>query len=112
MYVYYDPTCAEYAAPGHPEAPFRVLRTAEFLTEKHPDWFPAPGTTGPLPLADDAALLRAHTPAHLARLRAPDGPMFDPDTAALPGMDGYAAGPPGPPWGWPRWRWRGKKRFR
>ena len=90
MHIYYDPTCAEYAAPGHPDAPFRVLKTVELLREKHPAWFPATGTDGALPPADDAALLRAHTPAHLARLRAPEGPMFDPDTAALPGMDGHA----------------------
>ena len=89
MFLLHDPTCAEYAAPGHPEAPFRILRTAELLREKHPGWLPA--TPAPARLADDAALLRAHTAAHLARLRGqPEGGMFDPDTAALPGMDAHA----------------------
>ncbi len=87
MHVFHDPACAEYAAPGHPDAPFRVLRTAELLREKHPGWL----SVSPAQPADDEALLRAHTPAHLARLRSqPEGGMFDPDTAALPGMDAHA----------------------
>ena len=105
------PTCAEYAAPGHPEAPFRVLKTAELLTARHPDWFPPSGKTVPLPPADDAALLRAHTPAHLARLHAPEGPMFDPDTAALPGMDGHARRAAGAAMGIAALALEGKKAF-
>ena len=86
MYVLYDPTCADYAAPGHPDAPFRVLRTAELLREKHPDWL----SEGPVTQADDAAILRAHTPAHLARLHEQTEGMFDPDTAVLPGIEMHA----------------------
>ncbi len=90
MFIHYDPRCAKYAAPGHPDAPFRVLRTAELLREKHPGWFPSAGTTEQVSPADDAALLLAHTPAHLARLRGQEEGMFDADTAALPGMDAHA----------------------
>ena len=82
------PSCAEYAVPGHPDAPFRVLRTAELLREKHPEWLADGGE--PVAPAADAALLLAHTPAHLARLRDTEDGMFDPDTAALPGMDAHA----------------------
>ncbi len=88
MTVLHDPTCAEYAAPGHPEAPFRVLRTVELLREKHPGWMAEAGK--PVTPADDATLRLAHTPAHLARLRGQEGGMFDADTAALPGMDAHA----------------------
>ena len=31
MLILHDPACATYAVPGHVEAPFRVLRTAEHL---------------------------------------------------------------------------------
>ena len=90
MRVLYDPRCAGYAAPGHPEAPFRVLNTAALLRGKHPGWFPPEGAAEAVPPADDATLLLAHTPAHLARLRRQEEGMFDPDTAALPGMDAHA----------------------
>ena len=89
MVVFYDPACAEYAAPGHPDAPFRVLRTAELLREKHPDWMIDEGGQQ-VASADDATLLLAHTPAHLARLRGTEEGMFDADTAALPGMNMHA----------------------
>ena len=88
MHILYDPHCADYAAPGHPDAPFRVLNTAALLQETHPGWFSA--DADPVPSADDIDLLRAHTPAHLARLRDQTAGMFDPDTAAMPGMDAHA----------------------
>ena len=77
MYIYYDPACAGYAAVGHPEAPFRVLRTAELLRERHPTWLPErPADSF---LADEAAILRAHSVAYLRRLvETPPGGMFDP----------------------------------
>ena len=65
-----------------------VLKTAELLREKHPAWF-GPGAS-PVRPVDDADLLRAHTPAHLARLRTPPGGMFDPDTAVLPNIEAHA----------------------
>ena len=88
MRILYDSRCAGYAAQGHPEAPFRVLRTAELLRARHPDWFP-PGDQE-IAAANDGDLLRAHTAAHLERLRGSTGGMFDPDTAALPGIDSHA----------------------
>ena len=89
MHIYHDPTCAGYAAPGHPEAPFRVLDTAALLRERHPGWLP--GSPEPALQAEDAAILRAHSPAFLRRLtQTPPGGMFDPDTAALPGMADHA----------------------
>ncbi len=90
MLIHYDAVCAEYAAPGHPDAPFRVLKTAKLLQANHPGWFPPAGAAARVTPADDATLLRAHTPAHLARLRGMEEGMFDPDTAALPGMDAHA----------------------
>ncbi len=89
MYIYHDPACAEYAASGHPEAPFRVLRTVELLRERHPGWLPERPES--IPLADDEVILRAHSPALLRRLvETPPGEMFDPDTAALPGIADHA----------------------
>ena len=89
MHIYYAPTCAGYAAPGHPDAPFRVLRTDELMRERHPGWLPEqPVETL---LASDEAILRAHSPAYLRRLvETPAGGMFDADTAVLPGMAGHA----------------------
>ena len=88
MRILYTPACAEYGAPGHPEAPERVLRTAQHLRAAHPAWFerPAADNNG---LAADSALLRAHSAAHLARLHAPTGD-FDGDTPALPKIETHA----------------------
>ncbi len=89
MHIHYDPACAGYAAPGHPDAPFRVLRTAEFLRERHPGWLPE-RPEGMFP-AGDEAILRAHSPGLLRRLvETPAGGMFDPDTAVLPGIADHA----------------------
>ena len=89
MHVYHDPVCAGYAAPGHPEAPFRVLDTAALLRERHPGWLLEPAEAAPP--AGDATILRAHSPAFLHQLvETPPGGMFDPDTAVLPGMADHA----------------------
>ncbi len=88
MHIYHDPACAGYAAPGHPEAPYRVLDTAALLRERRPDWLPA--APQPTLRAGDETILRAHSPAFLRRLtETPDG-MFDPDTAVLPGVAEHA----------------------
>jgi acetoin utilization deacetylase AcuC-like enzyme len=72
-----DVRCAEYAAPGHPERPARILKSLEFLraqTEVKLVWAkPAD--------ADEAVILRAHDPALLARVKNPAGD-FDADTPA------------------------------
>lgn len=94
MVIHYDPAGAGYAAPGHPDAPFRVLKTAELLQERHPEWVFSEGEEHrhARELATDEALLRAHSRAYLGRLQSGEevGGMFDPDTAALPGMEGHA----------------------
>ena len=89
MRILYDPACAGYFAPGHPETPARVLRTASHLQERHPAWFRSeePGGRHSEP-AGDEAILRAHSPAHLSRLRAPGD--FDGDTPALPEIERHA----------------------
>ncbi len=58
MTIITDPRCTEYAAPGHPERPERVSRTLEFLKAQESmrlSWELPPE-------ADEAAILRAHTP--------------------------------------------------
>lgn len=84
MVIIHDPRSAEYAAAGHVERPFRVLGVAQSLRERRAEWpFLLPAA------AEDADLLRAHTPEHLALVCRPPG-NFDPDTAALPGIDAHA----------------------
>jgi acetoin utilization deacetylase AcuC-like enzyme len=89
MRILYDSACAGYAAPGHVEMPARVLRTASHLQLTHPFWFHAAESAGSQSEpAGDAAILRAHSAAHLVRLRAPVD--FDGDTPALPGIELHA----------------------
>jgi len=76
--VFSDPATTHYGASGHPEAPFRVARTAERLT--------AAGHKIEKPvvqaLPEDVALL--HWPDHFERVRA--GDFDDPDTPPYPGI--------------------------
>ena len=84
MIIFHDPRCIDYSAPGHPERPGRLTRTVPLLKNLHGDWeWREPHT------ADEAAILRAHTSEHLARIRqaAHD---FDPDTPAYPGIYEHA----------------------
>ena len=84
MKIITDEKCTEYSRPGHPEKPFRVARTANLLrtqTELPLTW----ARPGPV---SETAILRAHTPALLARLRQPED--FDADTPAHPGIAEYA----------------------
>jgi len=63
MIIFYDASCLEYSAPGHPERPARIARSGPLLKERHPDWewrTPEP--------ASEAALLRAHSRDHLERI--------------------------------------------
>jgi len=74
--VFSDLKTAEYGAPGHPEAPFRVRRTFERLKAAgHAPEPPAAAAS-----AADAALL--HGADHLAALES--GTFFDPDTPPYP----------------------------
>jgi len=79
-----DERCTGYSHPGHPERPERILASWERLraqTELPISW----STPGP---CDDAAVLRAHTAEHLARLNRLEN--FDEDTPAYPNLAAYA----------------------
>jgi acetoin utilization deacetylase AcuC-like enzyme len=74
-----DERCTEYSAPGHPERPARVARTLEKLRtqdELQITW------AEPLAVKEES-ILRAHTKAHLAVVKAPLHD-FDADTPAYP----------------------------
>jgi acetoin utilization deacetylase AcuC-like enzyme len=84
MKVITDEGCAEYRQAGHPERPERILSSIQRLrtqTELPITWA-SPGAVS------EAALLRAHTPEHLARLEQPHD--FDADTPFFPGISAHA----------------------
>jgi acetoin utilization deacetylase AcuC-like enzyme len=84
MKIITDDACTGYSRPGHPEKPARITNTVEKLrtqTELPIVWAKAAA-------ADDAAILRAHTPELLASLN--DTEDFDADTPAHPGIAGFA----------------------
>jgi len=84
MTIVHDPRCAGYHAPGHPEKPNRVVRTAELLRlQKSVElaWSEPAAVT-------DELLLRGHTPAHLARMLQEGD--FDADTPWHPGIEEHA----------------------
>ena len=84
MVILHDPICASFEASGHPEAPFRVVRTAAALREAHPDWIwrkPAP--------AEDQDIWRAHGVEHVRRIEGGDGD-FDADTPRYDDLAGHA----------------------
>lgn len=85
MIVFHDPRCADYGGAGHPERPSRIATSAPHLRALHPGWeWRLPDE------ASEEALLRAHSPAHLERIRAARHD-FDADTPAYPGIFAYAA---------------------
>jgi acetoin utilization deacetylase AcuC-like enzyme len=74
----------EYAQAGHPERPARIKRTLERLRgqkELAIEW------AAPVE-ADESAILRAHSEAHVARLNA--GKDFDGDTPNYPRIEEHA----------------------
>jgi acetoin utilization deacetylase AcuC-like enzyme len=82
LIILHHPDCAEYAAPGHPERPVRVVATAARLRG-----LPGFEWSTPSP-APDAAILRAHDFGHIARLHEPR--PFDGDTPYHENLDGHA----------------------
>jgi acetoin utilization deacetylase AcuC-like enzyme len=74
MIILHHPDSANYATPGHPERPARVVESQAFLARQltKAEW------RRPEPAADEHLRL-AHTAAHLERLREPR--PFDADTA-------------------------------
>jgi acetoin utilization deacetylase AcuC-like enzyme len=78
MIIFHDESCLEYSAPGHPERPARIARSVPLLKKRHPDWeWRIPKA------ASEAALLRAHSRDHVARIRNATRD-FDADTPVYP----------------------------
>ena len=80
MKIITDEHCTEYSRPGHPERPARITRSLEKLRAQKEltiTW------TKPASF-EEAVLLRAHTPEHLARLVEPGD--FDADTPFFPNI--------------------------
>jgi acetoin utilization deacetylase AcuC-like enzyme len=84
MKIIYDEACAKYANPGHPERPERVIGTSARLREQAD--LPL-GWIRPAPCPDEA-VLRAHNPDLLDRLKMPHD--LDPDTPWHEGILDYA----------------------
>jgi acetoin utilization deacetylase AcuC-like enzyme len=84
MIIFHDSRCTEYSAPGHPERPARIRHSVPLLKERHPAW----QWRQPQP-ASEAALLRAHSPTHVERIRQAAAD-FDADTLAYPGIYEHA----------------------
>lgn len=84
MRIITDERCVGYSHPGHPERAERILMTWEKLRAQKelPITWSAPGP------GDDIAILRAHTPEHLARLSLPQD--FDDDTPHFPNLVEYS----------------------
>ncbi len=84
MVLFHDPQCGGYQSTGHPEAPFRVIRTAAALREQRPEW------TWQVPrLAGDGEILRVHSAEHLRALEN-GGVDFDADTPRYDDLAGHA----------------------
>ncbi len=84
MRIITDERCTGYYHPGHPERPERIIAACAKLrnqTELPITW----SQPGP---CDDVAILRAHTPEHLARLSKAED--FDADTPWFPNLLDYA----------------------
>ena len=79
-----DEKCIRYSSPGHPERPERITKSLEKLRQQK-DLSVTWATPGRI---EDSALLRAHEPEHLARLKVPHD--FDADTAHHKGIDEVA----------------------
>ena len=83
MIIFHDPSCAEYGSHLRPEQPARITRSVAHLQPAHPAWeWRRP------PIADEAVLLTAHTPALLKRLQQPGD--IDDDTPHFPGIYDHA----------------------
>ena len=84
MKIISDELCTGYSRSGHPERPARISQTQLKLrtqTEVAITW----AEPGPV---EEAALLRAHSPEHVARLNVPED--FDADTPFYAGIAEYA----------------------
>src|SRR5438876_8434994 len=84
MIIFHDPRCAEYSSPGHPERPGRIIGSAAILKNRHSEWEWREPT-----VAGEIVLLRAHSPAHIARIKMAVRD-FDTDTPAYPNIYEHA----------------------
>lgn len=84
MKIVTDERCTGYHSPGHPERPTRVSATVRRLKDQKE--IPIAWATASHAL--DSAILRAHTPEHLARLKIACD--FDEDTAFHDGIEEHA----------------------
>src|SRR5262249_38223154 len=84
MKIITDERCAGYSYPGHPEKPARIERTLEKFRSQS-DLRITWAEPGP---SDEKAILRAHSPAMVARLNEPLD--FDADTPYYEGIADYA----------------------
>lgn len=85
MIIFHDPRSAEYSRAGHVDRPARVVRSAQLLRHRHPEW----EWREPV-MADDQMLRRAHTPAHLESIRNACED-FDGDCPAYPDVAEHSA---------------------
>lgn len=84
MTIFHDPRCTEYSAPGHPERPARIERTAAALQDRHRHWkWKKPEA------AEEGALQRAHSREQIDRIKAA-ARDFDGDTPAYPNIFEHA----------------------
>ena len=84
MKIICDESCTSYHNPGHPERPSRITDSIALLHSQKDfpiDWLK------PVPISDEA-ILRAHLPEHIARLRIPH--PFDADTFHFPEVEDIA----------------------
>lgn len=86
MKIICDESCTGYHNPGHPERPSRIADTLALLRRQTELELPIEWLT-PDP-ASDEAILRAHLPEHIARLRVPR--KFDADTFHFPDAEKMA----------------------
>ncbi len=77
MVIIHSPRCLDYSAPGHPETPERVRSAVARLHRESHTWLT------PVACAE-ADLLRVHTPAHVAAVKA--GSFSDADTPVFAGI--------------------------
>lgn len=84
MNIITDERCIQYSAPGHPERPARISRTLEKLRNQSE----LPITWSKPMSVDESAILRAHSPRHVARLSEPGD--FDGDTPNYPDTANHA----------------------
>jgi len=84
MKIITDEHCTAYSAPGHPERPARIAGTLKKLRSQDE----LPITWSEPSLVDEAAILRAHSPQLITRLKQPEN--FDGDTPFYPNIPDYA----------------------